>query len=395
MNIKFGLIGASVRGLFLCWEAMKTPGVRLAAAADPSKISRANVKKVFGKEVETYGDAGKMLKAHPEISAVFIASNDASHYENIITALKFKKHIFAEKPLAQQIEHCDDILNRWKKSKVVFSGGLEFRHIYLSRTIKKLLDKKIIGNLAHITGVEYVPGGGMHNHPLYRRKETGRSLLLQKGVHDIDLLNWFSGGRPEWVFGAGGLNFYGGKKKKGLDCFSCPERKKCRPNIRKTKYIYYLDLTIQQKHLCAYAEDVDMEDNYQIVVGYDNNVRASFVISYNAPEYYHEFILVGDKGKLKGSFDHYKNIFRISYKLNESMEKETVITPVAFQEGGHGGGDSKIVKNFLDCLSDGSQPDADIYAARDAAVVAAGAQDSLESGKVVKIPPAGSKKKKR
>ena len=54
--------------------------------------------------------------------------------------------------------------------------------------------------------------------------------------------------------------------------------------------------------------------------------------------------------------------------------------------GGHGGGDSAIVKDFIECITKGGiQPKAGIKATHDAALIAAAAQDAIEQKSVINL----------
>ena len=55
------------------------------------------------------------------------ATNDAAHGANGLEVLRMRKHLFLEKPMAQTIRECDDMIEAWKNSKVVFMVGLELR----------------------------------------------------------------------------------------------------------------------------------------------------------------------------------------------------------------------------------------------------------------------------
>ena len=386
-NMKFGLIGASIRGLWLIKLATEASGGRLVAVTDPSEQAHANARHAFGDELASYKTVRSMLDAHHDLSAIFIASPDMAHYENVMDALTAKVPIYVEKPLAQHVEHCDAILTAWQKSPVVFCGGLELRHATLAETMHELIDSEIIGEPAYITCTEYVPSLGMHVHPLYRKKSTGRSLLLQKGVHDLDLMNGFAGGSPVWTSAVAGQSFTGGDRPSGSLVQDCPDCQALglRPRTAGVfRELNNLPIPATPQY-CVHGKDVDMEDNYQMLVRYDNGVRGVFTLCYNAPEYSHEFAVVGIKGNIRAFYDHKQSTFRFHVRENRTPDRETVIQP-PFRPGSHGGGDPRIIDHFLACVREGRQPLADIQAARNSAALAAAAQDSIECGAPVEIP---------
>ena len=54
------------------------------------------------------------MLASDEVDVVVIASADPAHYENTLQALKARKHILLEKPMAQTVEQCDDLVRTWR-----------------------------------------------------------------------------------------------------------------------------------------------------------------------------------------------------------------------------------------------------------------------------------------
>ncbi len=76
------------------------PGIELAAAADVSPARRAAAE-ALGLE---WHDSPAAVIADPAIDAVFIASNNASHYPLGKKALEAGKHVILEKPMATHLE---------------------------------------------------------------------------------------------------------------------------------------------------------------------------------------------------------------------------------------------------------------------------------------------------
>jgi predicted dehydrogenase len=385
--MKFGLIGASVRGMFLSSLATEN-GHEFCCVADPGEDMRTAAVDIFkrkGMNLRAYETDAEMMAKEPEIDAVFIGSGDQWHYANMLAALPYEKAIYVEKPLAQQVSHCDEILALWKKHPAVVCGGLELRHSVLNEEAIRLLEEGVIGKVVLVSAYEGVPGSGMHHHPTYRRKATGRSLLLQKGVHDIDLINWFVGSNPVSVSAQGNMALFGGDKPKGLTCVECPARETCRPKTRESIHVDYLDYTFPNRSvLCAYGEDVDMEDNYQVLIGYENGAKAVFTLIYGAPEYKHEFMIYGEKGRMDVHYDHRRDLYEIRIRTLDNEQEQRLINPL-HTGGGHGGGDRRIIPDFLQAVAAKRQPRANLIAARNGAAVAAAAQDSIESGDVVAL----------
>lgn len=379
--MKFGLVGASGRGMFLAKLAMdESDENKLTAVADPSEASRAKCVEIFkghGSVPACYASEAEMLEKEKDLDGVFIGSSDCHHYLNLMKTLEFPISVYCEKPMVQRIDECKDVLRAWKKNKNVLCCGLEMRHSPLFGQIKEILASGKIGKPFMINAYEGVPGGGMHQNPLYRKKETGRSLLLQKGVHDIDLVNWFVDDRPVSVCALGGLNCFGPDNKPAGYSFDEENAKRIfvAPYHNNYKFEYQL--------ADPYGDGVNMEDNYTCLIDYANNARASFTLCYNSPVYIHEFNIIGTKGKISATYRHKCNTAEIRLMTCEDPENEYVIHPPLV--GGHGGGDAAIVAAFIDSIKTGEQPLADIYAGYWSSIVGAAAQDSIEEKKIINI----------
>jgi predicted dehydrogenase len=378
-KMNFGLVGASVRGMFLVTLAMEH-GHKLVAVADPSEKNGQTAVDIFnakGCNVKWYDSDREMFETE-KLDGVFIGSSDNWHYANLMTALDYKVPVYCEKPLVQTVEQCKEVFAKLEANPIIFCGGLEMRYSPLFMQVKKMISEGEIGKPVMVNAYEGVPGGGMHNHPLYRKKVTGRSLLLQKGVHDIDLMNWFLGEpKPVRVYGSGGMDFFGSANR--------PQNHQCTENELKTTFTApYLNChTFEYDMKCPYGSEVDMEDNYIVLADYKNSTRGCFTLAYNSPDYFHEFLIIGTKGKITAIFRHRANTAEIRLMKNSDPENEYIIRPGL--NGGHGGGDAAIVQDFIESILKGTQPKAGMKATHDAALIAAAAQDAIEQKNVINL----------
>lgn len=103
------------------------------------------------KEVEAMGlkwyPSVEELLASPEIDAVFIGTNNATHYPLCMQALEAGKHIIVEKPMTVTVQEAQDIVNKAKEKNL--SVGIDHMMIYNGYTIKaaKLLKEGAIGTV--------------------------------------------------------------------------------------------------------------------------------------------------------------------------------------------------------------------------------------------------------
>lgn len=379
--MKLGLVGCSVRGMFLVTLAMdEDKDNQLVAVADPSAENRercADIFKTKGCSVATYESDRGLFDKETDLDAVIIGSGDCHHYGNLLVALEHSIPVYCEKPMVQRVEECDEIWRRWNENPITFCGGLEMRHSPLFGQVKEILDSGTIGVPFLVNAYEGVPGGGMHEHPIYRRKETGRTLLLQKGVHDLDLINWFINRPPRSVSALGGQNSFGPENR--------PDNHRFNPETAKSSFrAPYLNATVfESRKMDPYGDEVDMEDNYLVLIDYADNRRATFALAYNSAEYYHEFLVIGTKGKVTACFRHKANTAEIRIMTLGVPGEERVLRPGL--HGGHGGGDALIMRDFLSAIREKRQPVAGMKAACLSSLVGAAAQDAIEKGEIIHL----------
>ena len=68
-------------------------------------------------KVPFYTDYNEMMRKHPEIDVVDIATPTGYHAEHVIAISKYGKHIVVEKPMALKVSDCDAMIEACKKSK--------------------------------------------------------------------------------------------------------------------------------------------------------------------------------------------------------------------------------------------------------------------------------------
>ena len=102
-KLKIGIIGVGRLGYeHACNIANRVPGSELVAIADANFDRAKQVAEELG-VTAVYNDP-KALCADPNVEAVAIITNTASHVEMIKIAMDAGKHVFCEKPLADTVE---------------------------------------------------------------------------------------------------------------------------------------------------------------------------------------------------------------------------------------------------------------------------------------------------
>ena len=129
-----------------------------------------------------------------EIDMVTVVTHVKDHLQITIDALRAGKHVFLEKPMADNGEECDKIIAEVKKTDKCFMVG----HVCRFDTVYALVKEEIeAGNLGRILTIharrnlaKWVTESHLHK----------LSALFGDGVHDLDLMFWYTGAKPKSVY---------------------------------------------------------------------------------------------------------------------------------------------------------------------------------------------------
>lgn len=130
-----------------------------------------------------------------DVDAVFICTPNYQIPDLTIRCLDRGKHVFCEKPPGRTLKDIEEMRNAEKRnvgSKLMFG----FNHRYhpgISRA-KSVVDSRRLGEIITIRGL-YGKSGGNNFHKSWRNnyKVSGGGILLDQGIHMLDLFNYFLG----------------------------------------------------------------------------------------------------------------------------------------------------------------------------------------------------------
>jgi predicted dehydrogenase len=120
-----------------------------------------------------YSNYSEFLKS--DINAVYIASTNADHYEQVIKAAEAKKNVYCEKPLAITSQQAKEMVECCKDNNVLFAVNYVHRAHPLVIKAKEILKSQMLGNFR------------------YKKELSGGGALRDIGTHMIDLLRYFGG----------------------------------------------------------------------------------------------------------------------------------------------------------------------------------------------------------
>ncbi|MCS7180978.1 MAG: Gfo/Idh/MocA family oxidoreductase, partial [bacterium] len=155
------------------------------------KETAKKAKEEYGIEITTTDY--KQIIENPEIEIVDISSPNIYHYEQLIYAIKNKKHIYCEKPIVSTLEEALEIEKELRDFDKIHQITFHNRFIPATIKTKELIENGFIGKPT-IFRISYYHSGSVEKEkPIGWKQEKGAGVLLDLGSHVIDLIYWFFG----------------------------------------------------------------------------------------------------------------------------------------------------------------------------------------------------------
>ncbi|MCX7804516.1 MAG: Gfo/Idh/MocA family oxidoreductase, partial [Planctomycetota bacterium] len=170
-----------------------------------------------------------------------------------------------------------------------------------------------------------------------------------------------------------------------LRCRDC-RQERCPYGVDWRRFELDYGVVIRKDDHCVWSRDVDLNDNSQLCITYASGARATFHECHFTPEYSREFWLIGTKGKMYGYYDNPgRFMIRVEYSHSEDRRTEEFRPP--HPGGSHGGGDDRLREEFHRRIVERDPPMDALESAYYSTVLAICAEESIESGMPVDIPP--------
>lgn len=206
----------------------------LVAVVDSNPLRLMEAQQRFHiKEHLCFANIDKFFAQPLPIDAVIIGTPDDLHYMPCISAIKMGYHILLEKPIAQSLEECENILrySTEKNVRVMVCYVLRY-HPYYKRLRSILLGRQLgeIISVNHTINVGIDRTTHSYVRGLWNNTSQSNPIILSKCCHDIDLINWLTDSRPRYVSSFGSLKWFKSKnapKGSSYRCIDCSCEKSC------------------------------------------------------------------------------------------------------------------------------------------------------------------------
>lgn len=186
MKLKVAIIGFGKIGKLRYNILKKNKFVEILSIYDPKKNS--NKKNIFVNKPE-------LIFNNNEIDAVFVSTPNYLNYYYTNKLICKKKFVFCEKPPTIKISELNNIIKNEKKYKKQVMYGFNHRHHESIKMMLDLIRKKKFGKILWMRG-RYGKSVDKNFFNNWRSniKNSGGGILMDQGIHMLDLLNIFSNG---------------------------------------------------------------------------------------------------------------------------------------------------------------------------------------------------------
>jgi len=191
-DLRWGMIGLGWFGEVHAEVLSTMPGVELAALCTrrPQRLAEVADRFHVSRRYTDYHD----LLADPDIDVIGITTHINDHRDIAIDALRSGKHVFLEKPMAPTPADCDQILAAARATPAFFMVGHICRFDPRVALAKQAIDEGQIGDIVSMHARRNL------SVTIGRMVLDSISALMGDGIHDGDLMLWFSQARPVSIY---------------------------------------------------------------------------------------------------------------------------------------------------------------------------------------------------
>lgn len=373
------VIGAGPRGTMAYAPfALKTPHkLKIVGVAELDQERRENFKNIYNlSDEQVFSSAEELFGVEKFADCAIVCTNDTAHFNHAIVAIEKGYHLMLEKPMAVRYEDCIEISKRAKEKNRILSVAHVLRYANFFSTLKSILDEGRIGKIISIQHNENV--GHWHYAHSYvrgnwRNSEKSSPMILAKSCHDLDVLRWLADSPWTKISSFGTLSYFK-KENAPVDapnhCLDgCMHENDCpyhagrvylNEDIGWMEAALSIDKSIEGRTKavkkgpygrCVYRSDNDVVDHQVVNIEFENNITAAFTMCAFTNDCSRTIKIMGTKGEIRGHME--KNEIEV---VNFNSERRDIIEVISQKDReGHGGGDLRLISNFVDLIASGGK----------------------------------------
>jgi predicted dehydrogenase len=391
------IIGAGHRALTYAAYAQHHPDeVQIIGVADPIAERRKLVADLYDLPDERCFASAEELAAQPKLADFVInGTMDHQHVATALPLLAAGYDMLLEKPFAVSEAEMWQLVRAAEEHKrtVAICHVLRFAPFYTAIR-QKVLDG-VIGEILNVQAVEHVSyhhmAVGFVRGKWNNKAKCFSPMLMAKCCHDLDLIAWLKSGVAPVRVASFGSNMQFRSEKApagaGTRCLvDCEIEADCLYSARK-HYIdhpdrwafyvwdalqqegqtnvpkkHYTDLSLDEKITwlthdnpygrCVWRCDNDVVDHQSVAIEFADGATATLNMVGGAAKPSRSIHLVGTTGEIQGNLEDSRFVIRhidprAGHEYREEVVDLTIGGDMTGAFGGHGGGDLRLMADFV------------------------------------------------
>ncbi len=355
-----------------------------------------------GNRFKTWEDVFKRPKF---ADAVLITTPDNLHYGPCMAALKAGYDVLLEKPISPSEKECRDILELSRKTGRIVAVCHVLRYAPYFVKLREIIQSGAIGELMsiqHLEPIEHIHMSHSYVRGNWHDRNATTPIILAKSCHDLDILRWMVGKPCEQIVAMGSLKWFrkenapAGSTDRCMD--GCAVESTCPYSAMKIYYrergrTYVFDMpedkSLHGDHIleklrttnygrCVYKMDNNQEDHYISSIQFQGGVTASFSMEAFTSYEGRRTRVMGSMGDIVGDME--------TFTVTDFRTKKSTVYDNSSGDG-HGGGDWKLVRDWLQAVSQKNPAllSSTIDASIESHIMGFMAEKSRKTGKIEKI----------
>lgn len=285
-----------------------------------------------------YDDVDQMIAAGPQLDGIVVGTRCHLHTPIAVKLSALNLPLFLEKPVCISWDQYRQLEKTFANhdENVVISFPL--RNTPLVKAVRQYITDGRLGTINQIQAVNNVSYGNVYVDTWYRDYELNGGLWLQKATHDFDYVHYLADATP---------------------------------------------LCITAMHSrCVWPDDVLHQDAGSAIVQYDSGIHANYTQNFITRQQagMRGATITGEDGSIR--FDWSTD----SFIFHAHKQKRVENVSIKADNEGHGGGDHKLIGNFLDIILKRDVSQTTLREGLLSAATCLAARDAANLYKVVAIP---------
>jgi predicted dehydrogenase/threonine dehydrogenase-like Zn-dependent dehydrogenase len=314
-NARIGIIGAGNFTKMTMLPALKSTGASLVSIASSGGVSGTSLAKKYNIAKSTT-NFHKIL-GDKDVDLVMITTRHNAHAAMVVDALKSKKHVFVEKPLALTSDELNEVLNSYDGTRTLTVG---FNRRF-SPHIQKI--KQLVGN-APMNVIATMNAGHIPANVWVHDMNIGGGRIVGEACHFMDLITFLTGSKIKAVC----MNAMGVNPQENTDNASILLRYE-NGSTGVINYFANGSKEYSKERLEVYSQERTLiMDNFRTTRGYGFKGFSSLKTSLDKG-HKEQFKLLVDRVKNGGAalipFDEIVNTTRASFAAVESLKTQSWI----------------------------------------------------------------------